>query len=260
MPSTGDFRKMRCAISSVLSRRSFLGNSIAATSIGLPSTRAQCADELRLPSEVAGITIPNSVFAKGVAGYAQRSMPDFLFNHCMRTFVFGALYVRQLPMSPNLELAFAAAAFHDLGLLTAYESPKASFEIDGANAAERASKAGGLSDRDADVVWHAVEMHDGKWAVTKRQGPEAMLVAFGAASDVDGPDYAVSDEHQIREIVGAFPRLGFKVRFTELLVNHCKRKPLSQRSTWLEGLCRQTVPDAWTDTVENEIQSAPFSE
>jgi hypothetical protein len=35
---------------------------------------------------------------------------------------------------------------------------------------------------------------------------------------------------------------------------------LSQRGTWLEGLCREQVPSAWTDTVEREIADAPFSE
>jgi len=45
-----------------------------------------------------------------------------------------------------------------------------------------------------------------------------------------------------------------------LLVDHCSRKPLSQRSTWLEGLCRSTAPTAWAETVENEIASSPFAE
>jgi hypothetical protein len=145
-------------------------------------------------------------------------------------------------------------------LLPAFASENASFEIDGANAAERFGKSVGMSGRDADVIWHGVEMHDGKWALTSRQGPEAMLVAAGASADVDGPDSSVVDRRAATEAVDAFPRLQFKARFTALLVDHCRRKPLSQRSTWLEGLCRRTMPSAWTETVENEIAMAPFAE
>jgi hypothetical protein len=87
-----------------------------------------------------------------------------------------------------------------------------------------------------------------------------MLVASGAGSDVDGPDPTVIDTARTAEIVAAFPRLQFKKQFTALASAHCRRKPLSQRGTWLEGLCREQVPSAWTETVEREIASAPFAE
>jgi hypothetical protein len=88
-----------------------------------------------------------------------------------------------------------------------------------------------------------------------------MLVAIGAGSDVDGPALATEDERrQMAEIVSAFPRLQFKRRFTELVVDHCKRKPTSQGGTWLEGLCREQVPGAWSDTVEAEIAGSPFAD
>ena len=86
------------------------------------------------------------------------------------------------------------------------------------------------------------------------------MVAIGAGSDVDGPDASAIDARQSQEIVAAFPRLQFKKQFTALAVDHCKRKPLSQRGTWLEGLCREQAPSAWTETVEHEIAAAPFSE
>jgi hypothetical protein len=37
-------------------------------------------------------------------------------------------------------------------------------------------------------------------------------------------------------------------------------KPLSQRGTWLEGLCREQVPSAWSRTFEEQIAAAPFAE
>jgi hypothetical protein len=68
------------------------------------------------------------------------------------------------------------------------------------------------------------------------------------------------DARRAAEIVAAFPRLAFKKQFTELLVDHCRRKPLSQRGTWLEGLCRDTSPSAWTAKLADAIAAAPFAE
>jgi len=69
-----------------------------------------------------------------------------------------------------------------------------------------------------------------------------------------------AEKKQLAEVVAEFPRLQFKKRFTALLVDHCKRKPTSQRGTWLEGLCREQVPGVWNDTVEKAIMAAPYAE
>ena len=211
-------------------------------------------------TEVAGIRLPQSPLARAAAEFSRAHCPDYLFNHCMRTFLFGAVALQKQKLAYDADKAFAAAALHDLGLLQEFASPSASFEIDGANHAERLMLQNGLSVPDAAIVWHAIVLHDARFALTRRQGPEAMLVAIGAGSDVDGPDTTVIDAARTAEIVAAFPRLQFKKQFTALAIEHCKRKPVSQRGTWLEGLCREQVPSAWTETVEREIATAPFAE
>jgi HD domain len=214
-----------------------------------------------LPKEVAGIAIPQSPAALRAAALSQQSCPDFLFNHCMRTFLIGALAIRKQKLQYNAEEAFVAAALHDLGLLPAFESKTQSFEIDGANAAEKFARDNGLNAVEADVVWHGVAFHDVRFSITRRAGPEAMLVALGAGGDVDGTDFSTDDEkRQLAEVLAAFPRLQFKKRFTTLVIDHCKRKPTSQRGTWLEGLCREQMPAAWNDSGEQEIMGAPYAE
>jgi len=239
------------------SRRAIVLTGLALSVVG---TARAAATSPALPSEVAGIRIPNSPLAQRAAALSRRSCPPFLFNHCMRTYVFGALYLAKQKMGFHADDAFAAAALHDLGLLRAFETAERSFEIDGANAAEKLALDSGASKHESDIVWHAVEMHDGKWPLTQRQGPEAMLVAIGAGTDVVGPAPEITDPRLLQEVLQAFPRLNFKKDFTALLVAHCKRKPTSQRGTWLEGLCREQRPDAWTGTVESEIAKSGFSE
>jgi len=241
-------------------RRELLRFSAALTLLAAPwLVRPVRATDI--PAEVAGVALPRTPLAFAAAAYARVHCPDYLFNHCMRTFIFGALQLTRESRSYRAEGAFVGAALHDLGLLPEFESPKASFEIDGANAAERwVLDHQGPAD-EADLIWHAVEMHDGVFALTRRQGPEAMLVAMGAGTDVYGPDPGDLEDRQITEVLAAFPRLGFKRRFTALLIGHCERKPDSQRATWLEGLCRAHVAHPPVDdAVERHIAAASFAE
>jgi HD domain len=232
----------------------------AAALIAHPAFGSVPDPSVELPAKVAGVAIPRSRLALRAAAFARKSCPEFLFNHCLRTFVFGALLMKRRHLNYRAEDAFIAAALHDLGLLPDFESPQGSFEVDGADAAEAFMRRNGRSTAEADRVWHAVELHDGKWALTVRQGPEAMLVALGAGTDVDGPDPDTLEASEIAGIVSAFPRLQFKQRFTSLLIAHCQRKPASQRATWLEGLCRNHAPRPSDDSVEREIAAAAFAE
>lgn len=205
--------------------------------------------------------MPQSPVAAQAAALARKSCPDFLFNHCMRTYLIGALAMQRLKLSFNADDAFVAAALHDLGLVAAFSSKSQSFEIDGADAAAKFAHDNGLNSTDADIVWRSVVFHDGRFAITRRAGPEAMLVAIGAGGDVIDPGLNWDEEkRKLAEVIAAFPRLQFKKRFTGLLIDHCKRKPTSQQGTWLEGLCREQVPGAWGDTVEQAIMAAPYSE
>ena len=240
-----------------MQRREFLRRAAALALLTQPALAPLAA----LPAEVAGVRLPRSPRALRAAAFARAACPDFLFNHCLRTYLFGALRLAQRRRRCQAEDAFIAAALHDLGLLPRFASAAGSFEQDGADAAERWVRGAGGTAAQAGHVWYAVRLHDGAWRLTERAGGEAMLVALGAAADVDGPPPGELEPRQIADVVAAFPRLGFKQRFTELLVAHCERKPGVQEHTWLEGLCRAhgTAPPA-QDAVEQEIAAAPFAE
>jgi hypothetical protein len=243
-----------------ISRRHLLKMSAAVALLSRRSLASSSPPPSTLPVEVAGIQLPRSELAVAAAAFARQSCPDFLFNHCLRTFVFGALLLRRQTPSFKADAAFVAAALHDLGLLQPFESARGSFEVDGADAAEKFMLEHHQSGSEADQVWRAVELHDGKWALTVREGPEAKLVSLGAGADVYGLDPGDLEARQIAEVLAAFPRLQFKSRFTSLLIGHCERKPNSQRATWLESVCRAHAPGAEADSVEKHITDAGFPE
>ncbi len=241
-------------------RRALIQLTAASALLARLAVAAELAPTAALPAAVAGVPLPRSRLARDAAAFARQSCPEFLFNHCMRTFLFGALLLQRRRLAYRAETAFVASALHDLGLLPPFESARGSFEIDGADAAEKFMRQRHRPSAEGDRVWHAVEMHDGKWALTARQGPEAMLVAIGAGVDVYGPEQGQLDDRQLAEVLAAFPRQQFKQQFTALLIAHCERKPDSQHGTWLEDVCRRHSSGAAEVSVEQRIAAAQFPE
>jgi hypothetical protein len=215
--------------------------------------------EVALPAEVAGIALPQTPLARRAAAFVHQAEPEFLFNHSVRTYLFGALRLNARHMSYDAETAFVAALFHDLGLIPQYASPNASFEVDGANRAEAFLRDNGAPAAAQRMAWNAVAMHDMGRVFESHQGPEALLLGAGAGSDVDGPDPAAIPPATVATVLAAFPRRGFKVGFTALAVDHCRRKPTSQAG-WLDNLCREVSPNAERDSVREEIAGSSFSE
>jgi hypothetical protein len=207
------------------------------------------------PTEVAGIQIPRTALALQAAALARSACPPFLYNHCVRSYLLGALSMQA--QHTAFEIAFVAAALHDLGLLPRFASARGSFEVDGADRAERLMHDLGRSPEDGRRVWNAIVAHDMSSTYAEHQSPEAVLVNAGAGADVVGPGEL--DARAVAEVIGAFPRLEFKTRFTALLVDHCRRKPTSEIG-WLDGLCRGTAPNASRPSVKQEILDAPYRE
>jgi len=238
-----------CGCSLPVSRRAALSG--AATWLFASSTWAEERSAGRgAPAEVAGISIPRTPLALRAAALARSACPPFLYNHCMRTYLLGALSMHSQRTQFDHEIAFVAASLHDLGLLPSFASARASFEIDGANRAERLMSDSGRTREDGRRVWNAIVAHD-------MSSTYAVLVNAGAGADVVGPGDL--DAHAVAEVIGAFPRLEFKRQFMALVLDHCRRKPISE-SGWLDGLCRRVAPAAPRPSVEREIMDAPFRE
>ena len=210
-------------------------------------------------SAVDGVEIPRTQLALRAEAYVRAAEPDFLFNHSVRTFVFGALSLKARGITYDPETAYVAALFHDAGLVPQLSSKHSSFEVDGANAAESFVKENGGSAEQGRRVWNAIVMHDMPSPYKLHQSPEAVLLGAGAGADVDGVDPATIGQDAVTHVLAKFPRLHFKTRFTALASDHCKRKPTSQIG-WLDVLCREVVPNADRGSVREEIQSAPFAE
>jgi hypothetical protein len=242
-------------------RRSFLVRFIRGVAWIVPGAalaRAAWAAPRALPETVAGIAIPATKIAQAAADFAAGASPDFLFNHCVRTFLFGALMARNHGASYDAEIAFVASALHDLGLIERYSSKEEPFEIDGADAAQRFLTQQGFPAAKTAIVWDAIAMHAS--ALSDRKGPEVALVGVGAGTDVFGGRLHLLPPDAVAAVLARFPRLRFNAGFERMLLDYCQRKPLAQVGTWTDELCRSHVHGVTFPTIEHGLKASPFRE
>ena len=210
------------------------------------------------PGKVAGVVIPDSPLAVAALQLARADIPPLLFNHSIRTFLFGALLERAQGVSFDDEMLFVACAFHDLGLLAKYSTADQPFEMDSADAGKRFLEQRGVPAVKVELVWKAIAMHTS--ALVAHEAPQVALVGTGAGADVFGSGLARLPPGALADILHNFPRLGFKAGFEALLTDYCHRKPQAQAGTWTDAYCRAHSPGVIFPSIERRIETSPFVE
>lgn len=173
---------------------------------------------------IEDIVIPDTQLAKDATALVEACSPQFLVNHSIRTFCFGAAIARQLDIKADMEVFYLASIMHDLGLVSPHDLTEGSFELVGANVAQKFMLEKGAGQDKADLVHEAIALHTAVGIADKCEA-EIALVHFGAGVDVIG--FRAEDiSTETREaIVNAYPRHGFKQSFPPLLKDQVERKP-----------------------------------
>src|SRR6202048_3055904 len=108
---------------------------------------------------LADIVIPDTALVRDVTAVIRDVEDDLLFDHSRRVFLFGALQGRRRGLQPDLELLYAGAMFHDIGLTKPYRTSMLRFEVDGANAARDFLLDRGVDGAAARRVWLSIALH-----------------------------------------------------------------------------------------------------
>jgi hypothetical protein len=211
---------------------------------------------------LGGVRIPDTPLAKAAVDLLEATSPQFICNHCVRTYVFGSLAVRSIGRNVNdEEIAFCAALLHDLGLVPAHAG-KNRFEVDGADAAREFCLKHQVAPERADRVWEAIALHTSA-GIASRMAAEIVLVHLGAALDFLGLGVDQVPPQLLEEILTSYPRLNFKSAFRDLLVEHCRRNPAAQILTWTDEIARTagcTLYGQPIPTASQLMLAAPFAE
>jgi HD domain len=239
-----------------------LSGSISARGVHAQSPRRSKSPESSalagpLPKAVAGITIVDSEIAREATKLAQEASPPFLFNHAVRTFLFGALTGRESGLKVDHELLYIACILHDIGLTEQFVGDLP-FEIQGAQAASRFLEEHGQAKDKSAIVWDGIAMH--AYAIAQFKQPEIALVAAGAEADVIGPDFSVIKKTDLSEVVRAFPRLKFKDEFVKTCVGVVRQHPPGASRGFMREIGERHFPDFHPPNICDTIMQAPFDE
>ncbi|MBV8181879.1 MAG: HD domain-containing protein [Mycobacterium sp.] len=203
---------------------------------------------------VAGITIPDTPLTREITEYIRDTEDELLFNHSRRVFLFGALQGRRRRLEPDLELLYAGAMFHDIGLTEGYRTSMLRFEVDGANAARDFLLAHGVDEATARKVWLSIALHTTP-GVPEFLEPEIALVTAGVETDVLGIGRSKLSAEAIEAVTTAHPRPDFKNRILRAFNDGMKHRPDSTFGTMnadvLQHFDDSFVPDNFVQIILN---------
>ncbi|WP_083410598.1 HD domain-containing protein [Mycolicibacterium rutilum] len=179
---------------------------------------------------IAGIEIPDTPLVKEITEYIRDTEDDLLFHHSRRVFLFGALQGRRRGLVPDLELLYAGAMFHDVGLTERYRTSALRFEVDGANAARDFLLARGVRVDDARKVWLGIALHTTP-GVPEFLDPEIALVTAGVETDVLGFGRENLSDEELTAVTAVHPRPQFKQQILQAFADGVQHRPESTFGT-----------------------------
>lgn len=213
-----------------------------------------------IPKEVAGVKLPDSKLARDATDFTRGLSAPLLFNHVLRSYLFGELLGRAKGLKFDSELFFLGAVFHDLGQTERFMGHQR-FEVDGADAAAEFLKDKGVPHESVDVVWDAIALHSpSSRGIAERKRPEIALVSAGAGADVIGFGVAQLPKQAVAQVIAAFPRGGFKKTYQKVLAEVVARKPETTPFTFLTDIGERHVPGYRAPNFCDLIDTAPFAD
>ncbi|SBS77400.1 putative cyanamide hydratase [uncultured Mycobacterium sp.] len=167
---------------------------------------------------------PSTPAAAAAVSVATRFYSPALFNHCARSYLWGASYAAAHGITFDDELYFVSAMLHDVALTDPFDSHRVAFEEAGGDLAWLFGVAAGWpSDRAARaeeiIVLH---MRDD---VAAAVDPESHMLQVATAWDVAGrrPDEFAPGVRG--DVLAQYPRLGFGEEFLACFEDQARRKP-----------------------------------
>lgn len=169
-------------------------------------------------------TEPSTPACRAARSVAERYCSPSLFNHSVRSYVWGAEAGRRLGIAFDAELLYVAACLHDLGLTPRFDNNVDAFEVAGGNVAWVFAVGAGWPQQRAARTAEVIERH--MWPeVDPDSDPEGHLLEVGTGIDISGSraDLVAADVRD--RALAAWPRLGLAAEFAAAFADQASRKP-----------------------------------
>jgi len=217
--------------------------------------RAQPALATRL---LAGVSVPDTALISRAIDFARERSEPYLFNHCMRSWLFAAIVAQRKQIAHDGEVLAVTAILHDLGLAEAFDGPLR-FEVEGANAARTFARDEGMDDRRAQLIWDGVALNSTP-SIALYKEAEIALATMGIGLDWGGWGYEVVTGAEVTAIIDAFPRLGMKERFTQAVCRIVETRPATTYDNFAADFGERFVPGYKRPSTVDYLMNTPFEE
>jgi hypothetical protein len=207
---------------------------------------------------IAGVSMPDTPLITAAIDYAQRLSEPYLFNHAMRSWLFAATVGRIKGIDYDQEVVAIGTILHDIGLTAGVSGPNR-FEVNGADAARSFIAGRGLSDRRAQLIWDLVALNSTP-SLALHKEPEVAVGTMGIGLDYGGFGLDELRADDVARILGAFPRLKMKDRFSETCCRLVRERPETSYDNFLRDFGERFVPGYRAVSTVDVLTNAPFDE
>lgn len=171
-------------------------------------------------------TLPDTPIAQAAIRLAQSTESLSVFNHSVRSYLFGELVAAREGMRPradyDADALFLGCVLHDLGAGSAAPG-KERFEVEGADLAAALLTEHGCERTLVDAVWEAIALHT-SMGIADRRGALCHLVRSGVGVDF-GRDAEFIDDEAAAAIHARYPRLAMARTLMDAIVAQAERSP-----------------------------------
>ncbi|BBX39511.1 hypothetical protein MSIM_09620 [Mycobacterium simiae] len=170
--------------------------------------------------------LPDTPIAHAAIRLAQSTESPSIFNHSVRSYLFGELVAEHEGMRPRADYdpdaLFLGCVLHDLGAGSAAPG-KQRFEVEGADLAAALLSEHGCDRALVDAVWEAIALHT-SMGIADRRGALCHLVRSGVGVDF-GRDADFIDDGIAAAIHDRYPRLSMARTLLDAIAVQAQRSP-----------------------------------
>jgi len=202
--------------------------------------------------------LPRTALIDSAFDYVRDNMPDYLFNHVTRSWIYSSRIAEKNSIKYDAEVVAVSTLMHDIGLTSKGEGPNR-FEVNGAIATAAFVRKLGFDDRRTQLVWDSIALHATS-SISLFKETEVALCARGIGVDFGTPDYGTFAKKEIDDIVAAVPRLDMIKRFTACCCRMAEAHPETTYDNFIRDFGERYVAGykrpSWVDI----ILGGPYSE
>ena len=167
--------------------------------------------------DIADAMFPQTPAATTALSVAARGYSPALLNHCIRSYLWGAMYGAAHGITFDDELYYVSALLHDIGLTDAFDSHRVPFEEAGGDLAWVFGVAAGSPADRAARATEIIVLHM-RGDVSSTADPASVILQVATSWEVVGrrPGGLAPAEARA-EILARYPRQGFGSEFLRAL-------------------------------------------